>query len=150
MQIEDVHDSPTFIKKYGLKSFNPHLLPYLKQGDYNDLILQKIKDSQKYDIIMLGNVIEHVLDPINLLETIKGIFADQGVLIIVAPNDFSIFHEHLLENKIIDEPFWLGYPDHISYFNKNSMENLLTNKGFRVDVVVADNPVDNNLLNKFC
>ncbi|MCK5013461.1 MAG: class I SAM-dependent methyltransferase [Candidatus Omnitrophica bacterium] len=134
--------------EYGLKSFNPHLLPYLKQGDYNDLILQKIKDSQKYDIIMLGNVIEHVLDPINLLETIKGIFADQGVLIIVAPNDFSIFHEHLLENKIIDEPFWLGYPDHISYFNKNSMENLLTNKGFRVDVVVADNPVDNNLLNK--
>ena len=112
------------------------------------MIQEKIKLNQKYDFIMLGNVIEHVLDPINLLEIIKAVLASQGVLIIVAPNDFSALHEHLLENKIIDEPYWLGYPDHISYFNKENMENLLMDKGYHVDAVVADNPIDNNLLNK--
>lgn len=134
--------------EYGLKSFNSHLLPYFEQGDYADFILRKIKDNQKYDIVMLGNVIEHALDPINLLEMIKDILADQGILIIVAPNDFSVLHQYLLENKTIDQPFWLGYPDHISYFNKESMENLLNDQGFLVEGIVADNPVDLNLLNK--
>ena len=134
--------------EYGLRSFNPHLQPYLEQGDYNELILEKINSKRKYDVVILGNVIEHVPDPVGLLEMIKSVLMDDGVLIIVAPNDFSILHEHLLTNKFIDEPFWLGYPDHISYFNKESMENLLADKGYRVEAVVADNPVDLNLMNK--
>lgn len=134
--------------QYGLKSFNPHLLPYFEQADYADFISKKTEEKERYDAVMLGNVIEHVFDPIHLLEMIKGVLANQGVLIIVAPNDFSPLHQYLLENKIIEKPFWLGYPAHISYFNKESMENLLKDKGFRVEGVFADNPVDLNLLNK--
>ena len=134
--------------QYGLKTFNPQLLPYLEQGDCIELILQKVKNNQRYDIVMLGNLIEHVLDPVDLLEKIKDILAQQGVLVIVAPNDFSHLHQHLMDNGIIDKPFWLSYPDHISYFNKDSMENLLKSKEFKIEAVVADNPVDMNLLNK--
>lgn len=134
--------------EFGLKSFNPQLLPFLEQGDCMDLIQQKVDRQEQYDIVILGNVIEHVLDPIMLVSKIKAILAQEGVLVIVAPNDFSLLHDYLLNNNYIDKPFWLSYPEHISYFNKESMENLLKSQGLRVEAVIADNPVDLNLLNK--
>jgi len=134
--------------EFGLKKFNPHLLPHFEQGDYSTLIAQKAKGGQKYDFIVLANVIEHVVDPVDLLEGILGILGEQGLLTIIAPNDFSALHKYLLDKNIIDKPFWLGYPDHLSYFNKESMENLLKAKGYQLETVVAENPVDNNLLNR--
>ncbi|NQW57611.1 MAG: class I SAM-dependent methyltransferase [Polynucleobacter sp.] len=133
--------------QYGLNAFNSHMLPFLEQGDCVELILAKVNNCQRYDVVILANVIEHVLNPVDLVEKIYNLLAEDGILIIVAPNDFSLLHKHLEDNKIIDRQFWLAYPDHISYFNKESMENLVSAKGFNVVAVVADNPVDLNLLN---
>ena len=112
------------------------------------MIADKINNKEQYDGVVLGNVIEHVLNPVNLLENVRKILKKGGIAVIVAPNDFSLLYEYLLENNAIDEPFWLCYPDHISYFNKESLENLLQEKRFTVKAVVADNLVDMNLLNK--
>jgi hypothetical protein len=71
----------------------------------------------------------------------------KSLLVIVAPNDFSPLHKLLLKQKKIPRKFWLSYPDHLSYFNKESMCNLLGDLGFKIHTVVADNPVDLNLLN---
>ena len=40
------------------------------------------------DIIHLGNVIEHVLNPEDLLKKIKNILSSNGILICTFPNDF--------------------------------------------------------------
>lgn len=70
-----------------------------------------------------------------------------SLLIIITPNDFSPLHEYLLEKEFITRKFWLCYPDHISYFNKESMTTFLAEMGFCLRSVVADNPIDLNLLN---
>lgn len=132
---------------HGIKKCNPHLLDFVEQGDIYDLLIKKKGCNDKFDILMIANVIEHVTDPVRLLHQIKEIMMSDAILIIIAPNDFSPLHELLLEKGKINKRFWLSYPDHLSYFNKESMESLLSDIGFNVLSVVADNPVDLNLLN---
>ncbi len=133
---------------HGIKEFNPHLLEFTEQGNIYDLLKIKIRSKVKCDILMLANVIEHVTDPVKLLNEIKEIMFPNAILIITAPNDFSPLHELLFEEQKISKMFWLHYPDHLSYFNKESMNKLLLDLGFKIHTIVADNPVDLNLLNE--
>jgi 2-polyprenyl-3-methyl-5-hydroxy-6-metoxy-1,4-benzoquinol methylase len=132
---------------HGLEKFHPNLNSYLEQGNLYSLLRRKIAKAQAFDVILCANVIEHVIDPVGLLQEMKSLMHSKSLLVIIAPNDFSSLHEYLLKEKKISKQFWLSYPDHLSYFNKDSMTTLLTDQGFTVRSVVADNPIDLNLLN---
>ena len=131
---------------FGLEKFHPHLKPFFEQGDVLRM-LRESPDHGCWDVVILANVIEHVADPEALLAELRQLLSPTGVLLILTPNDFSPLQAHLLERGAIKEPFWLAYPDHLSYFNKPSFEALLADQGFQVEAVVADNPIDLNLLN---
>ena len=133
--------------KWGIEKFHPHLLGFFEQGNVFELLNKKTENGIKYDVLLLANVIEHVVDPENLLKKIKELMTQDSLLIIVAPNDFSPLHEYLISHGIITKKFWLCYPDHLSYFNKESMTNLLIDMGFKLNAVIADNPIDLSLLN---
>lgn len=133
--------------KHGILKFHPHLLDNFEQGNIYELLDRKIADGEKFDVLLLANVIEHVIEPVDLLEKIKNIMLPDSLIVIIAPNDFSPLHEYLLENGFITKKFWLCYPDHISYFNKENMTTFLAEMGFNLRSVVADNPIDLNLLN---
>ncbi|MBF0119193.1 MAG: class I SAM-dependent methyltransferase [Desulfobacterales bacterium] len=133
--------------KHGLEKFHPHLLPYFEQGNIFEKLQKVLLEDNLFDIVILANVIEHVKEPIILLEKIKKCMRKGAMLIIVVPNDFSSLHHILMEKKIITEEFWLCYPDHLSYFNYKSMINLLSDLGFKLLSTVSDNPIDLNLLN---
>jgi 2-polyprenyl-3-methyl-5-hydroxy-6-metoxy-1,4-benzoquinol methylase len=132
---------------HGIEKFSPHLSACLEQGDIGRNLDGRISRGMKFNVLLLANVVEHVLDPAGTIDKIKQLMLPGALLIIVAPNDFSDLHEHLLAKKYISREFWLCYPDHLSYFNKESMTNFLDAKGLRVEAVVADNPIDLNLLN---
>ena len=132
---------------FGLMKFHRHLKSCFVQGNVFSLLEAEQKSKRKYDIIALANVIEHVIDPEKIIVLLKKILSRNGILIVVAPNDFSYLHEHLLKEQYISEKFWLAYPDHISYFNKDAMEKFLDRNGFRVEAIIADNPIDLNLMN---
>ena len=131
----------------GIAKLHPHLLPRLTQGDLYENMETLIRGGQRYDAVSCCNVMEHVLDPSGLLGKLRQVLAPTGYLVVIVPNDFSALHEHLLAGGFIKKPWWLRYPDHISYFNKASMECFLADHGFAVDAVIADHPVDLNLLN---
>jgi 2-polyprenyl-3-methyl-5-hydroxy-6-metoxy-1,4-benzoquinol methylase len=133
--------------RHGMEKFHPHLLPFLEQGNLYELLQQRAERAENYDYLLCANVIEHVKDPVELLREIKKLMRPTSLLVVIAPNDFSSLHEHLLEQKKISRQFWLCYPDHLSYFNKQSMTALLTDLGFDVRSILADNPIDLNLLN---
>jgi len=133
--------------RYGVEKFHPHLLSFFEQGNIYDLLENMIEKGSRFDILMLANVIEHVIDPETLLQKIKGIMFPESLLMIIAPNDFSRLQELLIEKKKISRKFWLAYPEHLSYFNKESMGNFLSAQEFELKAVVAENPVDLNLLN---
>ncbi len=150
--LERMHKAQMKVKgfdfsSFGLMKFHPHLEKHFIQGNVFDLLEKEKTAGCQYDIISLVNVIEHVVDPDVMIDLLRSILIRDGLLIVVAPNDFSILHENLMKKKYISEKFWLAYPDHISYFNKDNMENFLDAKGFKVEAVVADNPIDLNLMN---
>ena len=91
--------------RYGVEKFHPHLLNYFEHGNIYDLLEKKIEKGSRFDVLLLANVIEHVIDPETLLQKIKDIMFPESLLIIIAPNDFSRLHELLIEKKKISRNF---------------------------------------------
>ncbi|MDA0330157.1 MAG: class I SAM-dependent methyltransferase [Gemmatimonadetes bacterium] len=106
---------------HGITKWHPQMVGRMHLGDYEEFLGGCVEARQTYDVVAFTNVVEHVLDPRRLVSLAKAVVARGGVMVIVAPNDFSPLHEKLLSEGIISEPFWIAYPDHLSYFNKDSM-----------------------------
>lgn len=132
---------------HGLATHNPHIEKYVISGDiYDNLKILEEKKS-KFDLIWLDNVLEHVLDPLQLLVDCYNLTSENGLLIIEVPNDFSKLQLELKEQKFIDRDFWVVSPDHISYFNKEGLINICKKADWNVEKIIADFPIDFNLFN---
>lgn len=79
-----------------------------------------------FDVIVCIDVIEHVLQPKKLLEETKRILKKGGTLCIVTPDSGSVIP------RLLKEKWWHIRPDHIFYFSKQTILNLLTIVGFKV------------------
>lgn len=132
--------------EHAVKNHNPAVEPYFIKGDVFKNLDTIIKSNEKYGIIILNNVIEHVLDPKLILEKIHNILDIDGILVITAPNDFSKLQEHLLKKKYINEMNWLAPPMHLSYFTLESLSNLVENCNYSVFNYYAEYPIDFDLL----
>ncbi len=132
----------------GTKTHNKRCLPFIRKGDIYEQIPSLIKEKQKFDVIFMEHTLEHVLNPFQLLGDCKKLLHNQGVIVVVVPNDFSILQLYLYKHGYVKSPFWIVIPDHISYFNKTGLEALVQAAGLRPERFTADFPVDINLLNK--
>ena len=131
----------------GIRQNNPSQEGLLVQGDIFENLTQIMNGKKKFDLILLDNVLEHVIDPFELLKNLNSIISDNGVLIVEVPNDFSLFQQYLLDSNHIDKEFWVSPPDHLSYFNKNGLIKLANAVGWRVNKVISDFPIELDLLN---
>jgi 2-polyprenyl-3-methyl-5-hydroxy-6-metoxy-1,4-benzoquinol methylase len=131
----------------GVKGVNPECLDFLITGDIPTLLKQKCNDLEKYDLIMLTNVLEHLLDPLGLLEQLKCLLNSNGVISITVPNDFSMLQDYLMSSKKVDADYWVVVPDHLYYFDHNSLRMTCENVGYFCHDVLADFPIDIFLLN---
>jgi 2-polyprenyl-3-methyl-5-hydroxy-6-metoxy-1,4-benzoquinol methylase len=126
----------------GVISQNPNCQDVLKTGDVFQLLTDEIKQGNKYDVIWLQNVLEHVLDPLALLASLRTLVADNGLAVITVPNDCSSVQTTALANGHIDEPFWVYPPDHLSYFDVKSLTATATHTGWGCIDILGDFPVD--------
>lgn len=127
---------------FGIQSHNPDMLQYFYKGDLLEFIKQSIENKVKFDIINLDNVLEHVIDPVGLLNDLRELLADRGILRIQVPNDFSSLQEELLRLGKITEYYWVSPPDHLSYFNTESLRNLLIALNYKIITVTGDYPIE--------
>ena len=132
---------------FGCRKFNPQCLPYLLTGDIYEQMLPLIQANRQFNVIWLDNVLEHVLDPLDLLKECKKLLHPDGVIVIEVPNDFSILQNYLLNKKYIPSPFWVVVPDHISYFNLKGLSALAEDAGLQNKFTMSDFPIDFNLVN---
>lgn len=79
-----------------------------------------------YDVAILVDVIEHVDDPVGLLQSIKSILKDGGLLLLTTPDAGSFFA------KILGWKWWHYRVAHINYFNLETMKLLLDKSGFEI------------------
>lgn len=131
----------------GVCQQNPDFADCVETGDLFYLLEKESLSNNKYDVILMQNVLEHVLDPIDLLQSIKFLLKPTGLAVITVPNDFSLTQKNLLTKGFIDREFWVCPPDHLSYFNYDSLQNTLHHCGFSVRDLISDFPVDWYLFN---
>jgi 2-polyprenyl-3-methyl-5-hydroxy-6-metoxy-1,4-benzoquinol methylase len=128
--------------KAGLVAHNPQLEPFVATGNVPTLLKEWPKPSSGYDIIWLDNVLEHALEPLELLVACKRLLQPNGVLVIEVPNDFSPVQLDLVQKGLLVDSRWVAVPDHISYFNRNGLQNLLNAAGWTLERALADFPID--------
>jgi 2-polyprenyl-3-methyl-5-hydroxy-6-metoxy-1,4-benzoquinol methylase len=88
---------------------------------------ENYKKGTSFDVITLFHVIEHVLDPNQLIKNVKSKLNEGGLLVIETPNIRS-FNAIRMKEKW---PFVL--PDeHLFCFSFKSLNNVLKTNGFRV------------------
>jgi SAM-dependent methyltransferase len=132
--------------KFGVEKFNPHLLPHFMQGDIYELIREHKKIGQQFSVVNLSNVLEHVIDPIFLLEEVRDLLAPDGLLRITVPQDFSAFQQLLMDKNLTTET-WFAPPDHLNYFNRESFMAIIAHCRYECVELLADFPIEQFIAN---
>ncbi len=126
----------------GVKSKNPSCLDILETGDIFALLKAEIASGQTYDLVWLQNVLEHVIDPIDLLKSLRKLVSQGGSAVVTVPNDFSITQRGALAYDHIDTAFWVSPPDHLTYFDHESLRSTANETGWECQEILGDFPVD--------
>jgi len=134
---------------YACTQFNPHILRNVKFGDISTNIHSLVAERKLFDLVFLGNVLEHVPNPEKLLMEVKELLSDHGIAVVVIPNDFSKFQEFILSRKLVRNYYFFSPPEHLNYFNGDNLTSYLNLQGFNVLDMWADFPIEWFLTNPF-
>lgn len=91
-----------------------------------------------YDIVLISEVIEHVLNPGSFLKSIKRFMSHKSLLAVGTPNAFKL-HSFFTALKGYEEI----NPDHKCYFSYLTLKSLLEETGFILDkwqIFIHGNP----------
>ena len=131
----------------GVEPKNPSCADVLEIGDIFELLQTEIAAGNACDVIWLQNILEHVIDPLDLLRSLHTLISPGGMAVVTVPNDCSITQRGSLAHHHIDSPFWVAPPDHLSYFSHSSLTNVANATGWDPVEILADFPVDWFLFN---
>ena len=89
----------------------------------------------KYDVVVLSNVLEHSLNPAEMLTQVAHILNPGGMVWISCPNSQSWL-------RFIFGRNWINWhvPFHISHFSPQSLKNVLQISGFKFDTLRQETP----------
>ena len=87
-------------------------------------------NKDKFSAIHLSFILEHVVNPIWMLENIhRNLLFENGIICIEVPNDFNPL-QSIVYSKI-NNNWWIDQ-DHINYFNPKTLKKLFERTGFEV------------------
>lgn len=84
----------------------------------------------QFDFIHMSEVLEHIPNPVEILEAAERILAPGGILCISVPNDYNAFQKVATENYECDE-WWVTPSHHINYFDFESLECVVAKLGLK-------------------
>ncbi len=101
--------------KYGLHLFKGTIEEYFNCFPGN-----------RFSVITLLDIIEHVVEPDSFMKQVDDLLEDGGVLVIVTPDINS------LAARLMGKRWWHFRIAHINFFNRQSLEYLLTGHHYEV------------------
>ena len=90
--------------------------------------LEEVSLDKKFDVIVCGELIEHVENPGLMLDGIKRFMHDKSILIITTPNPWSKERIKLIQKTVLED-IWLN-EEHVSWYSFQTLKQLLERKGF--------------------
>ncbi len=87
----------------------------------------KANMDEKYDVIVMNHVLEHIENPIDLLKRAKFLLKEDGIILIGLPNVASAW-------RVIQGESWYPYQhtQHIWHFSPKTLKHALIKAGFKV------------------
>lgn len=92
--------------------------------------LQEITFHKKFDVVVCGELIEHVSNPGLMLDGIKKLMKDNSVLIITTPNPWANQRLRLLKKNILEDK-WLN-KEHVCWYSPQTLKQLLYRHNYEV------------------
>ena len=91
--------------------------------------LEMFESAEKYHLILLLNLIEHVSDPLAILQKAGSLLADGGIILIKTPNT-DCYDARLFRNS-----YWGGLhcPRHWVLFSERSFRYMITKTSLKID-----------------
>ena len=115
-------------------------------------VLEQIPFDERFDVITLFHVVEHVDDPKETLRTCVRLLREDGMIVMAVPNEIQGFRFVVtrflrrLAPGLVRRPFFtpaidLAVPDqeiHLNYFTPRTAVELFTACGLQVETVLLD------------
>jgi len=105
----------------------------------------KAKNHGAFDAISLSMVLEHVRDPIGLIEEARSLLVPGGLLLLISPNDFNPL-QMTLWKQLGFQPWWVNPKHHLNYFDTVSAGRFLKARRFEIMHLETSYPLENFLL----
>ncbi|WP_417450189.1 class I SAM-dependent methyltransferase [Kordiimonas sp.] len=83
----------------------------------------------QYDLVHMGEVLEHVAHPRDVLSLAYGCLKPGGILCVSTPNDFNGF-QTVVAGAFERPKWWILPHHHLNYFSCTSLETLFREEGF--------------------
>ena len=96
---------------------------------FNEITISEWDDLGTFDVINMSMFLEHVLDPLSIINTVASLLNPGGILTIESPNDFNPLQMSIVETQ--DLPMWWITSLHINYFDFESLEALVKRAGLK-------------------
>lgn len=94
-----------------------------------------VEINDKFDVIMAGELIEHLSNPGIFLDRVKNFLREEGKLILTTPNRFNflLFCKSFWNNSI--PTYEKEIAKHVFYFDENSLKDLLIRHEYYIEDV---------------
>lgn len=114
--------------------FNPEMVAIAKEvyglEAYVKTSGDLLKDNTKFDVILLNHVLEHLSDPIGILQELYRLLNENGIIFVSLPNrEYIRERKHLIKGKLLDG---LYPPHHVTFWTSRSLSSALSTAGFKV------------------
>jgi 2-polyprenyl-3-methyl-5-hydroxy-6-metoxy-1,4-benzoquinol methylase len=127
---------------YAIKNFNKEIIKFFIKSNPDDFIQNSILKKEKFNIVALQNVLEHVPNPSSLILNIRKILFKKSYLLVQVPNDFKDLHFLLKIKKYINKYWFFNPPQHLNYFNFNNIQYFFKMHGFKLIDAISDFPIE--------
>lgn len=95
----------------------------------------------RFDAVNLTNVLEHVPNPVAILNLAIGLLDSGGVLCVGVPNDFSPL-QIAARGAMNTGDWWVAPPHHLNYFDFDSLSALLSRLGVKATERTTSFPME--------
>jgi 2-polyprenyl-3-methyl-5-hydroxy-6-metoxy-1,4-benzoquinol methylase len=94
---------------------------------------EKLSGSDKFEVVVAGDVLEHLNDPWSTLSSLQALLADDGYVVISLPHaGHNAVIASLLTGDFAYQPWGLLDKTHIRFFGIKNIQSLFNDAGFKI------------------